>query len=324
MRGGLRVTPKFSLDLRCGALALAVALLGCGSEVPDRTVGTDRRPIPFLQSKPLPRTHFDPIPEWRQLADAVGIESSVPEDQLLPKILERCEQLFAFDEKDLQVRQRSQIPQRDLFENRLLNLLVQVEQELGRQPPKDLIALVNSGTLRSELRRLFPQGTFDPFGLVRGDRDWDAAAEFFQGFDRHQLAQWVQSVTEKRPRDGWSLPAEIRQAFGSRREDLYQALDWLEEVSSCRLPESGFSRVSGASRRFYVWEDRWVLDIYRAFAGTVAGSGSEPQSFAQWRQRLPERVTRVLRALQEEEESPDIAVLLWEDRLNALLAVLQE
>ena len=316
------MTRKFFLNLAFGALTFAVALLGCGSEVRDETGSNDR--VPFLDKKPLPRLDLEPIPDWRQLADAVGIESSVPEDQLLPQILERCEQLFAFDEKDLQVRQRSQIPQRDFFEARLLDLLVLVEQELGRQPPKDLIVLVNSGTLHSELRRLFPQGTFDPFGLVRGDRDWDAAAEFFGGYDRHRLAQWVQTVREKRPSDGWRVPARIRQDFGPRRKDLYQALDLLEEVSSCTLPQSGLSRVSGVRRRFYLLEDQWVLDIYRAFAGTVPGSGNEGQSFAQWRQKLPQRVNRVLRALQEEEESPDTAVLLWQDRLNALLAVLQE
>ena len=261
------MTPKFSLDLRCGALALALALLGCGSEVPDGTAGTDRGPIPFLQRNPRIPSNFKRIPDWRQLADAVGIESSVPEDQLLPKILERCEQLFAFDEKDLQARQRSQIPQPDLFENTLLNLLVLVEQELGRQPPKDLIVLVNSGTLHSELRRLLPQGTFDPFGLVRGDRDWDAAAEFFQGYDRYRLAAWVEKMRNTTAQWRHRVPEETP-------TDSDRVFEALEEISSWELKPT--------RRRFFLDDDKWVIDIYTRLLQSLDSGANEVRTLGEF------------------------------------------
>ncbi len=291
MRGGLRVTPKFSLDLRCGALALALALLGCGSEVPDETAGTDRRPIPLSETKPLVRSDFKRMPDWRQLADALGIESSVPEDQLLPKILERCEQLFVFDEKDLQVSQRSQIPQRDLVENRLLNLLVQVEQELGRQPPKDLRVLLVSRRLREELASLFPNGKFDPFGRVRGDRDWDAAAEFFQGFDRYRLAAWVEKMRNTTAQWRHRVPEETP-------TDSDRVFEALEEISSLELKPT--------RRRFFLDDDKWVIDIYTRLLQSLDSGANEVRTLGEFidiiRKREQEALQRRkqrLEALQE-------------------------
>jgi hypothetical protein len=282
---------------------------------------TDTTP-PVPRGAPMRILNSKPTPDWGQLADAVGIKCSIGcERWVAKKIFERCKQLFAFEEKDSQgVEHRSQISQPDSFEERLCNLLALVEQELGRQPAKDLSVLANSPHLHSQLRRLFPQGTFDPFGLVRGDRDWDAAAEFFHGYDRHQLARWVESVQRKRPSDGWRVPQEVRNDFGRRYNDLYQTLDWLEEVNSCPLAHSGLS----PEPRFYLWRDRWVIDIYRAFGETVGHTLNESQSFTQWRRRLPERVNSALRSLEAEGEAADTARRVWQDRLEALLAVLQE
>ena len=261
--------------------------------------------------------------DWRNLASSLGIADTVSRDRLREEIRDHLSGLF---DHSAAVQSHQRTPERVPYttEQEILKLLQDFERALGREPPSRLKELVTSSSLMTELAKLFQSKQFDPFGLVRGDPAWDKAAEFFEGYDRAQIAKWVQAVKNERPFEGWGVPPKVRSYFGEKYNDLYQAFDWLEEVNSCTLAHSGLSPESGLSRRFYLLRDRWVIDIYRAFGETVGHTLNESQSFTQWRRRLPERVNSALRSLEAEGEAADTAGRVWQDRLKALLAVLQE
>jgi hypothetical protein len=257
--------------------------------------------------------------DWRNLASSLGIADTVSRDRLREEIRDRLSGLF---DHSAAVQSHQRTPERVPYttEQEILKLLQDFERALGREPPSRLKELVTSSSLMTELAKLFQSKQFDPFGLVRGDPAWDKAAEFFEGYDRAQIAKWVQAVKNERPFEGWGVPPKVRSYFGEKYNDLYQAFDWLEEVNSCTLAHSGLS----PEPRFYLLRDRWVIDIYRAFGETVGHTLNESQSFTQWRRRLPERVNSALRSLEAEGEAADTARRVWQDRLKALLAVLQE
>ena len=89
---------------------------------------------------------------WAKLAEAVDVPNQEPQ-----KILKKLKCLFEPDSN----------PEQEI-EKEIEKLLQDFEKAMGRSGKENLQTLSQSPTLQKELESLFPQGKFDPMGLVKG------------------------------------------------------------------------------------------------------------------------------------------------------------
>jgi hypothetical protein len=174
---------------------------------------------------------------WAKLAEAVGVPNQEPQ-----KILKKLKCLFEPDSN----------PEQEI-EKEIEKLLQAFEKAMGRSGKENLQTLSQSPKLLEELQKLFPQGKFDPMGLVLVP---PKTAQFWRSllppvFDKLQnsLAQAAKSP------DLWQLPKisnELLDAVGLKEQmpcyvKIFKVLADYTPSQGPNHPEQ-----MGPQRRFYV------------------------------------------------------------------------
>jgi len=190
---------------------------------------------------------------WAKLAEAVGVPNQEPQ-----KILEKLKCLFEPDSNNIPGPHETGSPQRTTPEQEIEKLLQAFEKAMGRSGKENLQTLSQSPTLQKELKSLFPQGKFDPMGLVEGLPP--KTAQFWRSllppvFDKLQnsLAQAAKSP------DLWQLPKksnELWDAVGLKEQmpcyvKIFKVLADYTPSQGPNHPEQ-----MGPQRRFYVPNQR--------------------------------------------------------------------
>jgi len=182
---------------------------------------------------------------WQQLAKAVGAQNPTPQE-----ILEKLQLLFEPD------RSAAAVAPAEPPEPKIEELLQAFEKAMGRSGKENLQTLSQSPKLLEELQKLFPQGEFDPMGLVLVEGLPPKTAQFWRSllppvFDKLQnsLAQAAKSP------DLWQLPKisnELLDAVGLKEQmpcyvKIFKVLADYTPSQGPNHPEQ-----MGPQRRFYV------------------------------------------------------------------------
>jgi nitrate reductase NapE component len=186
---------------------------------------------------------------WQQLAKAVRAQNPTPHE-----ILEKLQLLFEPD------RSAAAVAPAEPPEPKIEKLLQAFEKAMGRSGKEKLQTLSQSPKLLEELQKLFPQGEFDPMGLVLVEGLPRKTAQFWRSllppvFDKLQnsLAQAAKSP------DLWQLPKmpnDLLAALGLKEQmpcyvKIFKVLADYTPSQGPNHPEQ-----MGPQRRFYVPNQR--------------------------------------------------------------------
>jgi len=180
---------------------------------------------------------------WQPLAEALGVQNATPQE-----ILEKLQMLFEPDQ------QAGSLAAHELPELKIEKILQDFEKAMGRSGKGKLSTLCQSPTLLKELRSLFPQGQFDPMGLVEGLPP--TTAQFWRSLPPRDFDTLQNSLAQAaKNSDVWQVP--------EMSEDLVGALGLKEQMPfyleifrrlAAYTPSQGPDEPEQTSsqRRFYV------------------------------------------------------------------------
>lgn len=140
-------------------------------------------------------------------------------------------------------------------EKTIEDILQRFEKDMGRPGTQPLEQLIKSGP-PEDLRALFPNGSFDPMGLLEWPVD---KRTFWEGVTPSQVNALLQTLIDtSNQANGWSIPEQEREDFGVARQ-FFGLWNKLAE-SSGRLPEPLELHWEMGARTFYLRQEGEKLE----------------------------------------------------------------
>ena len=158
------------------------------------------------------------------------------------------------------------------LEENIGTILQQFEKDMGRTGNEDIESLIKSGP-PSELKKLFPNGQFDPLGLV----DW-TDKNFWEGLEPEHVRQLLHVVLKGK--EAWKIPEKTREDYkGDQEKKWYPVFETLEKFCQSRHLKID----DPITRRFYLKEDETAVTSLKELLydlvkiQTIRGTAGEPK-----------------------------------------------